>query len=294
MEGRVARSSPALNRTALSRTTPTVVRAWRPRVTGIAEVLHAQFVDHAYPLHTHDTWTLLIVDDGAVRYELGRREHGALQSLVTLLPPHVPHDGRAAGPEGFRKRVLYLDAAVLEPAGAGRAVDQPGLPDPLLRRRLHQLHEVLTGPDEPLEAEGRFVLIAERLRQHLRRKVVATPSTRDPRLARLLRELLDARVPDGLSLGDAATLLDAHPTTLVRAFSREYGIPPHRYLTGRRIDLARRHLLDGRRPAEVAALSGFCDQAHLTRAFGQMLGTTPGQYVQRSMQQPGSTGRAVR
>ena len=42
------------------------LRAWRPEVPGVAEVLHAYFPDHAYPLHTHDTWTLLIVDTGAV------------------------------------------------------------------------------------------------------------------------------------------------------------------------------------------------------------------------------------
>jgi hypothetical protein len=41
------------------------IRAWRPEVAGVAEVLHARFTDHAYPSHTHDTWTLLMVDTGA-------------------------------------------------------------------------------------------------------------------------------------------------------------------------------------------------------------------------------------
>src|SRR4051812_7207252 len=54
------------------------VRAWRPDVPGVAEVFHAHFVDHASPAHTHEAWTLLLVDDGAVRYDLDRHEHGAL------------------------------------------------------------------------------------------------------------------------------------------------------------------------------------------------------------------------
>ena len=54
------------------------VRAWRPAVPGVTEVFHARFTEHAYPSHTHDAWTLLIVDDGAVRYDLDRHEHGAL------------------------------------------------------------------------------------------------------------------------------------------------------------------------------------------------------------------------
>src|SRR5205814_2248326 len=50
------------------------VRAWKPAVAGIREVLHARFMSHAYPLHTHDVWTLFIVDEGAIAYDLDRRE----------------------------------------------------------------------------------------------------------------------------------------------------------------------------------------------------------------------------
>ena len=83
----------------------------------------------------------------------------------------------------------------------------------------------------------------------------------------------------GLTLEEAAELLRAHPTHLVRAFTREVGLPPHRYLTGRRVDLARRLLLDGQRPAEVATAAGFYDQAHLTRHFSRLLGTSPARYA---------------
>jgi len=94
------------------------ITAWRPNVPGIHEVFHARFTTHAYPSHTHDAWTLLIVDAGVVRYDLDRHEHGALRSQVTLLPPGVPHDGRSVRPEGFRKRVLYLASDTLTGVGA--------------------------------------------------------------------------------------------------------------------------------------------------------------------------------
>jgi hypothetical protein len=70
------------------------VRAWRPGVPGIAEVLHATFTDHAYPMHTHDEWTLLLVDRGGVHYDLHHESHDAGSTTVMLLPPQVPHDGR--------------------------------------------------------------------------------------------------------------------------------------------------------------------------------------------------------
>jgi AraC-like DNA-binding protein len=255
------------------------VAAWRPEVPGIAEVFHARFIAHAYPVHTHDTWTLLIVDDGAVRYDLDRREHGALGSDVALLPPHVPHDGRAAVREGFRKRVLYLDAELITGDLIGAAVDHPVLIDPLLRTRIHQLHQALNHPGEHLEAQSRLTLIVERLCGHLTERVDEPRAVRDARLAGRLRELLDARVVAGVSLDEAARELGAHPAYLVRAFHRAYGLPPHLYLTGRRVDLARRLLTTGHRPAEAATLAGFYDQSHLTRHFRRMVGTSPGRFV---------------
>ena len=257
------------------------VRAWRPALSGVVEVLHAHFPSHAYPSHTHDAWTVLIVDEGAVRYDLDHREHGLAQAQVSLLPPNVPHDGRSVRPEGFRKRVLYLEPDRLGDNVIGAAVDQPEYVDPVLRHRIHQLHGVLLDGKEDLEAQSRLTLIEERLRQHLHRNVTDPPDRRDPSVASLLRDLLDGSVPAGITLDEAANLVHAHPAHLVRAFSREYGMPPHRYLTGRRVDLARRYLLDGRAPAEVATLAGFYDQSHLNRHFRRMLGVTPARFVRR-------------
>lgn len=255
------------------------VVAWRPSTTGIREVLHARFVDHAYPVHTHDTWTLLIVDAGGVRYDLHRREHAASTSTVTLLPPHVPHDGRAVGPEGFRKRVLYLGTEVIDESLVGAAVDRPALHDPMLRRRVEQLHTALATTGAELEVESRLVLIGDRAAQHLRRDVGGPVPRRDADLARRFRDLLDEQLPRTPTLAEASEVLFAHRGHLVRCFSREFGMSPHAYVTGRRVDLARRMLLDGRRPAEVATAVGFYDQSHLSRHFSRMLGVGPASFA---------------
>ena len=218
----------------------------------MAEVFHARFTDHAYPAHTHDTWTLLLVDDGVVTFDLHRHSARRDRALVTLLPPHVPHDGRAATPDGFRKRVLYLDADVLDAdRWSGRAVDAPGLRDPLLRDRISRLHAALRPPGEALQAESRLALVATGSGS------TSPPPTGDggagtTRAGRPAARAARRVRPDGLSLADAAARLGALPAYLVRAFTREYGLPPHRYLTGRRVDLARRLLLDGHPPAAVA------------------------------------------
>ncbi|QKW10156.1 AraC family ligand binding domain-containing protein [Streptomyces sp. NA04227] len=140
------------------------ISAWRPSVTGIAEVFHAHFADHAYPVHTHDTWDLMILDDGAVDFAVDRHRHAAAGAgTVVLLPPGVPHDGRTVGPAGFYKRVIYLDTRVLPDRLAGAAVHTPAHADALLRRRIHQLHRALADPGDTFEAESRLALVRERL-----------------------------------------------------------------------------------------------------------------------------------
>lgn len=273
------------------------VSAWRPRVAGVVEVFHARFTAHAYPMHVHDAWTLLIVDDGAVRYDLDRHSRGTPGDTVSLLPPQVPHNGSAATPHGFRKRVVYLDTTVLDERFIGAAVDGPDLADPVLRRRVGQLHRALAAPGDEFEAESRLALIGERLRTLLRPRL-ELPATRaarpgqgsgqgsgrgpGPGIARSLRELLDERAAGGLSLEEAAGLLQAHPAHLVRAFSGAFGIAPHQYLVSRRVSLARRLLLDGLPAAEVAVAAGFYDQSHFTRHFKRVVGTTPGRYARSS------------
>ncbi|MEU4409352.1 AraC family transcriptional regulator [Streptosporangium sp. NPDC023963] len=267
-----------------SRRPPPTIRAWRPPVAGVAEVFHAHFTDHAYPAHTHDTWDLMILDAGAVDFGLDRHRHGAADpaAAVVLLPPGVPHDGRTVTPAGFRKKVLYLDTTVFPEHLTGRAVDAPIVADPLLRHRIHRLHAALGRPGEEFEAGSRLAFVAERLRFHLEASRPRTPGREAHRLAAGLRELLDARVQEGLSLREAAAILHAHPTHLIRCFKQTYGLPPHAYLTGRRVEHARRALLSGRRPAEVATSVGFHDQAHLTRHFTRHVGTTPARYATRT------------
>ncbi len=134
-------------------------------------------------------------------------------------------------------------------------------------------------PGDELEAESRLTLIGERLHEHLLPRGEGGPvRRRDPVLARRLRELLDERVVQGIGLEEAAARVAAHPAHLVRAFSGAYGIAPHQYLMSRRVDRARRLLLAGSGPADVAAATGFYDQAHLTRHFKRLVGITPGRY----------------
>jgi AraC-like DNA-binding protein len=193
----------------------------------------------------------------------------------------VVHDGGPTTSRGFRKRVVYLDQDVFAPSLIGAAVDGPLILDDGLRRGASTLDDALVLGDD-LRAESALALVVERLTWHLAGRPPAVAAPEPGALAQRAREILDAD-PAGVSrIADVAASLGVSSAHLVRSFTRSYGIPPHRYLLGRRLDLARRRLLDGQPPAEVAIATGFYDQSHLGRHFDQLLATTPGRYRTRT------------
>lgn len=264
------------------------VDAWAPPVPGIAEVFHAHMVDFGYPPHCHDTWTVLIVDDGAIRYDLDSRQCGAAGQAVAILPPGVVHDGSPApGRTEFRKRNLYLDGDFLPAKLVGSAVDHTTISDPALRAAIAGLHDSLAAREDSLDAEGRLALIADRLAAHLDGSDpsdggggAAARGERD--VALRLRELLDEHTVEAIRLQAAAELLGRSVSHLVRSFTRHVGVSPHAYVIGRRVEAARHLLLHGGRPAEVALAVGFYDQAHLTRHFKRHTSISPGRYARQA------------
>lgn len=185
----------------------------------------------------------------------------------------MPHNGCSTSPAGFRKRVLYLDAGHLPADLVGASVDSSAIPDPQLRRLISGVHRALDLPGDELDAEGRLAVITERLRARLGHP--GPPPRRDGAAAHRLRDLLEANIVGGLSLTEAAGILHYSQAHLVRAFSREFGMSPHRYLISRRVDEARRLLLQGHPVGAAAVQSGFYDQPHLIRHFKRILGVTP-------------------
>ena len=79
-----------------------------------------------------------------------------------------------------------------------------------------------------------------------------------------------------LSLDTLAGVAGVSPCYFSRLFRSSFGLPPHRFVLERRLMKAR-DLLQGKGHsiAEIAAMTGFSDQIHLTRLFKRQFGITP-------------------
>ncbi|MDR3742480.1 MAG: AraC family transcriptional regulator [Terracidiphilus sp.] len=93
------------------------------------------------------------------------------------------------------------------------------------------------------------------------------------------KEMIDAHLGGNVSIAEIAEACGLSPSYFKRAFKVTTGVPPHRWLTMRRIELAKSMLLLGKLSiSEVAISSGFADQSHMTRVFARLVGVSPGSW----------------
>lgn len=99
-----------------------------------------------------------------------------------------------------------------------------------------------------------------------------------PAVAARVEEFLRANHSRKLSMQEMAAVTGLSEGHFLRAFSTTFGRPPHQYVLRLRLEHAEKLLLTTDLAiSEVAALSGFSSQSHLTTAMSQQRKLTPGQ-----------------
>ncbi|EIM97540.1 AraC family transcriptional regulator [Paraburkholderia hospita] len=97
-----------------------------------------------------------------------------------------------------------------------------------------------------------------------------------PRDLARAKELIDQNLSGDVSLALLGKECGMSPNHFARAFRQSTGVPPHRWLLSRRVELAKVMLERGEMTAsEIASATGFADQSHFIRVFSQIVGATP-------------------
>ncbi|MXQ14476.1 helix-turn-helix domain-containing protein [Microvirga makkahensis] len=96
--------------------------------------------------------------------------------------------------------------------------------------------------------------------------------------AKRVRDYLQQNFSRKVSVADLAVLCELSPGHFIRAFSITFGQSPYQYLLHLRLGAAEQLLAASDLPiTEVAYLSGFSSQSHLTTAMRRYKGATPAQ-----------------
>lgn len=261
---------------------------WRATDLGNLDLLRATFVKHVYARHTHEGFALGVIERGAEAFRYRGASHRAPAGSVVLINPDEAHTGQAAEATGWSYSMFYPEAELLRKVAselAGRECAVPYFPEPVvadppLAGLLRRLHLLLERSDATLERESQlFAICAYLLVRHAAERPERRAVKGEPGRVALVRSYMEAHLEDNVNLDELARLTNLSPFHLLRVFQHETGLPPHAYLTQLRVGRAKHLLAAGMPIPQVAQVTGFTDQSHLTRHFKRLVGVTPGQYA---------------
>jgi AraC-like DNA-binding protein len=242
----------------------------------------------AYGRHWHTTFGFGLIERGAHRSLSGRGVVDAQAGEVITTNPGEVHDGRPLGGPSRRWRMVYLDpgvvASLVPQAEADIRLTRPVFRDAALTRSLRtllrRLEDWSIGSSRPA---GAALAVEEELVRAcgllLSRHSTSAPEVEARADMRRVRERLADDLAAPPSLSELGHLVGLSRYQVLRRFENVYGMTPFRWQRQVRAERARAMITSGRGLAEVAADCGFADQSHLTRAFVDHFGFTPGAWA---------------
>lgn len=251
-------------------------------------LLHAYYVQHAYPRHSHDYYVITLIEHGRQSFTHRGMKHVTLPGGLILINPGEVHTGEAADNMGFEMRSLYptistMEMTIFELTGRHQMMPffkEVRIDDSLLINNISSLHRAMYEDASMLECESRLTWTLAQLIKHY-----ADISFTEGRMGneksaiQRARRYIDDHFASGVSLQELAQYVGLSTYYLLRAFRAEVGMPPYAYLESVRIGRAQRLIESGRSLTEAAFEAGFSSQSHMTNRFKKIIGATPGQYA---------------
>ncbi|MBD2464387.1 AraC family transcriptional regulator [Oscillatoria sp. FACHB-1407] len=251
------------------------------------ELLRARYITHSFGRHTHDTFAIGVIQQGAEEFDYRGETHVAIAGTIAMINPGEVHTGHAATDVGWTYRMLYPDVRLLQQAASQLADHDASIPyfpnpvvqDEYLTGLMLRLHVALEEQAPQLEQDSRFLwTFSQLVWRHGGDRPTLKAIGNESRAIQIAREYLETHYTENVSLETLAAIAHLSPFHLLRTFRKQVGLPPHEYLNQVRFRQAKKLLVQGQPIREVAHVTGFADQSHLTRQFKRMIGVTPGQY----------------
>lgn len=250
--------------------------SWLFKAPGPLDRIEACFAGTAYAPHRHDTYAIGLTLAGVQQFDYRGETRNSLPGGIVVLHPDERHDGRAGDDQTFRYRSLYLapvDIQAMTGRGALPFVAAGVSSNPKLRRTIGALLEDFERPITGLELQDGLYDLAMALEQAAGR--AAAPMVINRPAANGARAYIEAHLDQAISLADLEAATGHGRWQLSRDFRSMFGTSPYRYLVMRRLDRARKMLIDGQSISGAAIDSGFADQSHFSRLFKRAFGLTP-------------------
>lgn len=236
----------------------------------------------------HETYSICAVFTDGTEWTYRGKLHSAKAGGLMLMEPGEVHAMPHAVPPGDF-RALFIAPSLAERAATELAMASPRphlkfahVADPGLFQAFARFHATLERASSQLERESCLAICIRLLFGQCTE--TGSPAFKQPARSIVLRarDVIWENFSRSIALDELVAATGLSRYHLVRAFTKEFGLPPHAYQVHVQARKAQTLLAAGVAPVLVAAEVGFADQSHLGRHFKRIYGVTPGRYQQGS------------
>lgn len=236
-----------------------------------------------FPTHFHGHYVLGLVEGGVRTLSCRGREWTLRPGCLMLLNPGDSHAcAQREGALDYRGANIPIEAMLAlspGPAGTLPVFPAPVAESPPLAELFRTFHRHLMAGGSFAAEEALLLFLSGALEPAAGAEPVRAgprPSRREETEA--ARVFLEEHFAEGITLDQLCRCAGLSKSSLLRAFTREMGITPYRYLETLRVNAAKALLEQGATPLEAALRTGFSDQSHFTNSFTSRIGLPPGMY----------------
>ncbi|MCE0494492.1 AraC family transcriptional regulator [Vibrio salinus] len=255
---------------------------------GGLEMLHAKYKRQNFSRHSHEGYTIGVIEKGAQSFYRSGGNHLAPKDHIILVNADEVHTGHSATEGGWEYKAIYplpeQFSAVTQGIGAHSSVPyfpEPVVHDPLVAQQLRLVFSTLENSDNRLLRETLiYGALVKLMARHSRSRQDYEIKKKGQKQVLIVKTFLDDFPQADVSLEELASLAGFSPYYLVRAFQKEFGLPPHAYQIQSRLRYAKKLLRAGYVISDAAQEAGFHDQSHFHRHFKRAMGITPKQFTQ--------------
>ncbi|MCM1161461.1 MAG: AraC family transcriptional regulator [Roseburia sp.] len=250
-----------------------------------------------FPSHFHEHYVIGIVEKGERVLSCRDREYAIEEGSIVLFNPGDSHAcvqsaGGTFDYRGFNISKEIMFELVEEVTGTR---ELPGFRENVIYDdeaacHLRLLHEmVMKGTGEFGKEEILLFLFSYLIRKYGQPFESCIPECRQE--IEKACEYMGKHFMERIYLDQICRCAGLSKSTLLRAFTKEKGVTPYRYLETIRINEAKKLLSEGIPPVAAAVRTGFSDQSHFTNYFNQFIGLAPGTYREIFLEKDEDGGR---
>jgi len=207
---------------------------------------------------------------------------------IAMMNPYEIHSGETLTDKGWKQLVILFDEGASKRFAEENDIKRKHLHfattvsnDTAFRNEIQKQCAEIINADSELERENNYEILMGLIFTNEKQLNTENLGNNSYNIRKTIIKMLDE--PDAKhSLDELSKIAGMSKYHYLRSFKEATGLTPHLYLNVLRVERAKRMLLSSQDQISVIASEcGFADQAHMTRAYKKIYGTTPTAIVKK-------------